>query len=155
MRSGMIFAGPGIPRGQSVNAFAYLFDIYPTLCDVAGAPKPESLDGKSLMPVIQGKTAQVRDTVLLGYRDFQRAVRQGQWKLIRYPQIDRTQLFDLEADPYEINDLAARPEQRARVEQLMKALRAQQRIFGDKLPLTAEHPRPGDINLEFFATKKG
>ncbi len=159
MNSGLIFAGPGIPRGKSVNAFAYLFDIYPTLCDFVGAAKPASLEGKSLLPVIQGKAAEVRDTVMLGYRDVQRAVRQGRWKLIRYPQIDRTQLFDLESDPNELHDLAARPEQRARVEQLMKTLREQQKQFGDSLSLTVEKPRPGDIDLEFFkklpSTKKG
>ena len=74
--------------------------------------------------------------------------------MIRYPQIDRTQLFDLQSDPNEINDLAARPEQRGRVEQMMRTLGEQQKQFGDALPLTAEHTRPGDINLEFFSKKK-
>lgn len=154
MRSGLIFAGPGVPRGKSVDAFAYLFDIYPTLCDVVGAPKPEPLEGKSLLPVIQGKSKAVRDTVMLGYRDVQRAVRLGRWKLIRYPQIDRTQLFDLQRDPNEIHDLAARPEQRGRIEQMMQLLRAQQKQFGDTLPLTVEHPRQGDITVEYFSKKK-
>jgi arylsulfatase A-like enzyme len=150
MRSGLTIAGPGIPRGKKVDAFAYLFDIYPTVCDLVGARIPESLEGKSLAPVIQGKSAGVRDTVMLGYRDFQRAVRHGRWKLIRYPDIDRTQLFDLEADPFEMHDLASRPEQRERITKMLALLRREQERFGDRLPLTAAHPRNGDVNLEFF-----
>ena len=84
----------------------------------------------------------MRDTILLGYRDVQRAVRQGPWKLIRYPQIDRTQLFDLAHDPYEVRDLAQRPEHRARIDQLMTALRDQQRQFGDTLPPHRGTPAP-------------
>jgi arylsulfatase A-like enzyme len=121
---------------------------------VVGVAKPESLEGKSLLPVIQGKTKAVRDTVMLGYRDVQRAVRQGRWKLLRYPQIDRTQLFDLQADPFEIHDLAAQPQQRARIEKMMQLLREQQKQFGDTLPLTAEHVHPGDITIDFFSKKK-
>jgi len=43
---------------------------------------------------------------VFGYRDVQRAIRDEGWKMIRYPKIDRTQLFDLGADPLEQHDLA-------------------------------------------------
>ena len=67
---------------------------------------PGSLDGKSLAPVIRGEAKQVRDAIFLAYRTVQRAVRQGDWKLIRYPQVNKTQLFDLRDDPHETWDLA-------------------------------------------------
>ncbi|MCH8830321.1 MAG: sulfatase-like hydrolase/transferase, partial [Planctomycetes bacterium] len=55
MKSPLIFSGPGIPRGES-DAFAYLFDIYPTVCNIAGVAAPKSVEGKSLLPVITGKS---------------------------------------------------------------------------------------------------
>jgi len=150
MRSGLILAGPGIPRGRKIDAFAYLFDIYPTLCDLTGANAPASLEGRSLAPVIRRERREVRDTVFLAYRDVQRAVRRGPWKLIRYPQINRTQLFHLAADPHETRDLAGRSDHRTRIEDLTAALREQQKLFGDTLSLASDNPRPGDVNLEFF-----
>jgi arylsulfatase A-like enzyme len=150
MRAGLIVAGPGIPRNRQMDAFAYLFDIYPTVCDLVGAEVPASLEGRSLGPVIRGRRRGVRDAVLLGYRDFQRAVRRGRWKLIRYPRIDRTQLFDVAADPHETRDLAAHPAQAGRIRDLMEALRVEQRRFGDGLPLDVPNPQRGDVDLSFF-----
>jgi len=150
MRPGLIVAGPGIPRGRQVDAFAYLLDIYPTICELVGLEPPASLEGKSLAPVIRGRARRVRDTVFLAYRDTQRAVRRGRWKLLRYPRINRTQLFDLAADPDEVNDLAGRPSHRARVDELTVLLRKQQELYGDSAPLVWEGAPPGDVTLEFY-----
>ncbi len=153
MRSGLIVSGPGIPKGRKTDAFAYLFDIYPTLCDLVGTKAPESLEGRSLAPVLRGRRASVRDTVFLAYRGVQRAVRRGPWKLIRYPEIDRTQLFNLAADPFETKDLAGAPEQKARIAEMMALLVAEQKRYGDVLPLRVENPRKGDIGIDFFQGK--
>ncbi len=150
MRPGLIFAGPGIPRNRRVEAFAYLFDVYPTVCDLVGAPIPASLEGRSLAPVTRGETSGVRDTIVLAYRDVQRAVRRGRWKLIRYPKIDRNQLFDLQTDPEETRDLAGEPAHAARIRELLETMRAQQKLYGDTAPLTVESPRRGEVSLEFF-----
>lgn len=150
MRSGLTIAGPGIPQGRTSDAFAYLFDIYPTLCDFAGAPKPESLEGRSLAGEIRGGKGGGRETVFLAYRDVQRAVRRGGWKLIRYPQINRTQLFNLRDDPFETRDLSSRPEHKDRTAELLQILAEQQKLFGDTLPLMIANPKPGDVDLEFF-----
>ncbi|MCX5769490.1 MAG: sulfatase-like hydrolase/transferase, partial [Candidatus Hydrogenedentes bacterium] len=95
----LIFSGPQIPRGKRVDAFAYLFDVFPTLCELVGAPAPAGIEGKSLAPVIRGEQDSVRNTIFLAYRDVQRAVRVGPWKLIRYPKVNKTQLFNLDIDP--------------------------------------------------------
>ena len=150
MNPGIIFSGPGIPRGKRLDAFAYLFDIYPTVVDLVGAKAPEPLEGKSLAPVVRGQSRAVRDTVFLAYRDIQRAVRRGRWKMIRYPRVDVTQLFDLETDPYETRDLAGDPRHAARMEELLKLMREQQTLFGDTTPLTVDSPQPSKIDLEFF-----
>ena len=49
----LVMAGPGVPRNQTRDAFCYLLDIYPTLCDLVDAPIPETVEGKSLQPVME------------------------------------------------------------------------------------------------------
>ena len=83
----------------------------------------------------------MRDTLFLAYRDVQRAVRDGRWKLIRYPQIDKTQLFDLARDPDERHDLAAEPGQGPRIARMMDLLRDWQNRLGDDAPLSYASPR--------------
>src|SRR5207249_234741 len=117
MKAPLVFSGPGIRPGRS-DALVYLLDIYPTVCELVGAPVPDGLDGRSLAPVIAGRTPDVRDSLFLAYRDLQRAVRDERWKLIRYPQINLSQLFDLREDPDERHDLAGDPAQQARIEQM-------------------------------------
>jgi len=146
----LIFRGPGIPKGKSSDAFAYLFDVYPTVCELVGADVPMGLEGKSLAPVIQGKTDSVRSTIFLAYKNLQRAVRRGRWKLLRYTQINKTQLFDLRKDPHETENLADDPAHADRVKQLMALMAKQQRLFGDTQPLTSDGPKPAKVSIEFF-----
>ncbi len=66
--------------------------------------------------------------------DIQRAVRSGDWKLIRYPEVNVTQLFDLHADPYEMHDVSR--ENPVRVRDLTALLAQLQKANDDTLPLT-------------------
>jgi arylsulfatase A-like enzyme len=136
----LVFAGPGIPHGSS-EAFAYLFDVYPTVCELTGMPIPKEVESKSLLPVITGKVPKVRDEMFTAYRNCQRALRDEQWKLIRYPLVDKTQLFDLKADPNEMNDLSAKPEQAERVKTMLERMKALQKEFDDPVPLTVDTPK--------------
>ncbi len=136
----LVIAGPGIPRGGS-DALVYLMDIFPTVCEMISAPIPTGLDGRSLKPVIDGKTAGVRETLFLSYRDVQRAIRDHRWKLIRYPSINKTQLFDLEYDTDEMHDLADDPAKSRRIERMMAQLQEWQKRLGDKAPLTSRSPQ--------------
>ena len=150
----LVISGPGIPKGKASNALSYLFDLYPTLCDFAGAPVPASLEGKSLAPVIRGEVDSVRDSILLGYKKYQRAVRQGDWKLIRYPEVEVTQLFNLSSDPHETRDLALDQKQGERIEELSNFMRQQQAHFGDRLSLNAPCPRKAEVGLDYFRSPK-
>lgn len=134
MKVPLIFAGPGIRRGSS-PALAYLHDIYPTLAELAGAPVPADLDGRSLKPVMDGRAEKVRDSLFLAYRDVQRAVRDDRWKLIRYPKAGVIQLFDLRDDPHERKDRSREPGQQQRVRSLSEELRRWQRELGDTVPV--------------------
>ena len=137
----LVFAGPGISKGDS-QALTYLFDLYPTLCELAGVPVPAGLDAKSLAPVIKGSQPGVRDCLFNSYRKCQRSIRDARWKLIRYPLIDKTQLFDLQADPHEMNDLAGNAEYAGKIKELTALLEKTRREYGDTAPLQVANPSP-------------
>ena len=141
MKTPLVFAGPGIPRGGS-DALLYLLDIYPTVCDLVGAAPPEGIDGVSFRPVITGQTPVIRRELFLSYLSVQRAIRDERWKLIRYPQVNVTQLFDLQADPDEMHNLAGEPAQSERVKTMLARLAELQPAWGDTAPLTVPNPKP-------------
>lgn len=147
MGAPLILAGPGIPEGEESDTFCYLMDIFPTLCSLAGVEPPEGIDGLDLSPVWRGELPSVRETLFTSYRDLMRAVRDRRWKLIRYPQIDHLQLFDLEADPHETRNLASDPGQAARVAQLTNLMRDWQQQVGDTQALSVPNPGPKEIDL--------
>ncbi len=138
-----VIAGPGVPQGKS-DALVYLLDLFPTFCDLAGAPVPDGVEGKSLKPILDGHQKKVRDALYTGYRDCMRAVRDDRWKLIRYPLVDRTQLFDLQNDPHELENLAGKPEFASKVAEMTALLERQMRAYGDTVPLRVANPKPAE-----------
>jgi arylsulfatase A-like enzyme len=98
-------------------------------------PTPEGIDGLSLLKVIQQKEPQVRSSLYTAYRNTIRAVRDEEWKLIRYPQIDYTQLYHLKEDPQEINNLAEDPAYETKVEEMMQLLKTHHQATDDTLNL--------------------
>jgi arylsulfatase A-like enzyme len=135
VRVPFLMAGAGIPVGKKTDALCYLLDLFPTMCDLASVSIPKEVEGKSLRPAIDGKTPQLRREVFGAYRDFQRSIRTDRWKLIRYPQANVTQLFDLQSDPDELKNLAIEPESAERVAMMMKDLATMQKQLDDPLPL--------------------
>lgn len=138
-----VIAGPGITKGKS-DAFVYLMDLFPTFAELGGAKIPEGVDGKSLVPILSGKQAKVRDVLYTGYRECQRSIRDDRWKLIRYPLVDRTQLFDLCVDPLELVNLSEKPEHAAKVAELTALLQREMTAYSDKHPLTVAEPKPAE-----------
>jgi arylsulfatase A-like enzyme len=107
----LIMAGPGIASGKRFATQCYLRDLYPTVCELTGVKIPKSVEGKSLVPVLRGETAELYDAVYGYFTDTQRMIRTTDgWKLIWYPKANRTQLFNLSEDPHELQDLAMQPE---------------------------------------------
>jgi arylsulfatase A-like enzyme len=68
------------------------------------------------------------------FRDAQRMIRTDRWKLIHYPKADKLQLFDLAADPYELNNLVSEPRYADVVAELRAKLEAWRREVGDARP---------------------
>ncbi len=144
MRVPLVFDGPGIQAGSS-DALVYLLDLLPTLCDLAGAKVPANIDGASLALILHGEKTAVRTALGTAYRDVQRAVRDERWKLIRYPQVNRTQLFDLQNDPDEMRNLADDPGQAERIARMTQLLQKWQGTVGDRQPLVVDNPRPAEF----------
>jgi arylsulfatase A-like enzyme len=142
VRVPLVIGGPGIPANQVTDAMCYLFDVMPTLGALCNVPAPRTSEGLDLSPVVRQPSKPARSSLVFAYRTVQRALRDDQWKLIRYPEIDRTQLFDLKADPHEVTNLASRPEHSARVSTMTGALAAEMRRLGDQVPLTVANPKP-------------
>jgi arylsulfatase A-like enzyme len=145
MRVPLIFAGPGVPKNARREAFAYLLDVYPTLGALAGVRGPEGSEGANLSGVMTGSASSVRDEVFLAYSKTQRSLRDERWKLMRFPQIGVSYLFDLQNDPDETRNLAARPEHRDRLASMMARLASAQKSWADALPLTATNLQPAEF----------
>ena len=150
MKAPLIIAGPGIKPGSS-EALAYLYDIFPTVVDLVDGEIPTGLDGKSLAPIVRREQAQVRNSVFLAYGKVQRAIRRGDWKLIRYPQVDVTQLFNVRSDPDELDNLSGSPEQVEREHELLVQLGELQARFHDRVGLSFADPTRSAVDEDFFA----
>jgi arylsulfatase A-like enzyme len=132
----IVASGAGVPKGSS-DALVYLYDIYPTLCGLTGLSIPDEVEGKSLAKVIHGKQAKVRDHLFTAYMDDQRTIRDDRWKLFYRSKEDRAALYDLKNDPHELNDLAAKPENKDRIAKLKVELAKAQQLYGDTPEVTA------------------
>jgi arylsulfatase A-like enzyme len=137
----LIMAGPGIPEGRRFSAQTYLRDLYPTMCDMLGAPIPAAVEGRSLLPVLKGavreiypevyaywhisssRAAKMADAGTPAELPIERMVRTDRWKLTYYSHLQRYQLFDLLNDPHETKDLSAATEHQGIKTQLQGKLR--------------------------------
>lgn len=105
-----IVKGPGIKPGSRAQGNIYLADTLATLCDLAGITPPESNEGLSIRPVLEGKKETIREVLYGAYSGGQkpgmRCVKQGDWKLLKYETADGksrvTQLFNLKDNPHEL-----------------------------------------------------
>ncbi|MEI6235803.1 MAG: sulfatase-like hydrolase/transferase [Planctomycetota bacterium] len=144
VRVPLIISGPGIAAGKTSDAMCYLFDVMPTLGKMCGVSAPKASEGIEFTTVLSDPAKAARSNLLFGYRNVQRAVCDDRWKLIRYPQVDRTQLFDLKADEFETTNLADKPEHAAKVQEMLALMETIQKSFGDTQPLKVATPKPAE-----------
>jgi choline-sulfatase len=111
----LIVYKPGARRGHRVPQVVSLVDVFPTLLDWAGLPPAEHpLDGRSFAAGLHGDLAGWKDCAIIEYMGEgllapMRCIRAGRYKYVHvhgYPPL----LFDLQTDPLETHNLAARPE---------------------------------------------
>ncbi len=155
-----IVKGPGIQPGSRVEGNIYLLDILATLCEMAGITAPESNEGTSFKPVLEGQKKTVRDVLYGAYsgggKPGMRCVKQGDWKLIRYESPDRkvneTQLFNLADNPDEflpehgrtgpmLTNLATNPAHAGKLREMQDLLLTEMRRLDDPFRFSDQ---PGD-----------
>ena len=137
IRVPFMVSGPKIPAGSQNDARIYLQDVMPTSLELAGTDVPEDVQFKSILPLVQGKAKQSYDSIYTAYTATQRALTQGDMKLIAYPSIGKTLLFNVASDPWETKDLAGDPKYAATVAKLRAELKSWQPVTGDSLNLDA------------------
>lgn len=100
----LIMRGPGgFSGGKVVDALVSQIDIFPTLMDLIGLPKPAWLQGESLLPLIDGSRASIRDEVFAevtchAASEPVRAIRTSEWRYIRrFDGSDRRVLANVDA----------------------------------------------------------
>ena len=149
-----IVKGPGIEPGKRVSGNIYLMDVLPTFCDLAGIEQPETIDALSFKPVLFGQKQEVRDVMYGVYsggtKPGIRAVKKGDWKLIKYDTMEgtvrETQLFNLKSNPNEFlaehhkkgkmeTNLAANPNYAAKLKEMEALLQAQMQLYKDPYKL--------------------
>ena len=155
MRVPLIVAGPGIAADKRSEAMCYLFDVLPTLGKLCGVATPPGSNGREFTAVLKDPSQPARPFLMFGYKSIQKALSDGRWKLIRYPHVDRTQLFDLQADPYETKDLSTLPEHAERIKAMLAKLAAEMKADGDNDPLTAAKLLPADWKAPSKVPKPG
>ncbi len=116
---------PGhIAPGSESDHLTYFPDVLPTLAEMAGVADraPSNVDGLSLAPTLEGRSKEQQSQDYLYWENpvwdwgrsfypedkFQQALRQGRWKIVRHGASEPWELYDLDVDISEKNDLASR-----------------------------------------------
>lgn len=131
IRIPLIMRYPAVAKpGSTVDDMVLNIDVAPTLLELAGVPAPETMQGRSVLPLLAGQVRAWRTSFLYEYwMDLtdrvprMLGVRTGEWKLIRYPDIDDIdEMYDLKQDPYEMTNLALLPKYAVKHKQLSEEL---------------------------------
>lgn len=133
VRMPFIIAGPEIAAAKKIDSMVYQHCLFPTMCELASIATPATVQFPSLLPLLRGARGQLFDSIYCAYRGFQRMARTEKYKLILYPEAKQIQLFDMENDPLEMNNVASRhPE---KVSELFRELKEWQQTVGDAMVL--------------------
>lgn len=130
------------PSQRETDVPVSLVDVFPTLIDYTGLKSPGTMDGQSLLPLIQGDVSH-RDPVFIQYdgngslSNFQRCVVEGDHKLIVdfFKNELFLELYDLKKDPLEADNLAFNSSHRQTVSRMLETLRGIMRNTGDRLDI--------------------
>ncbi|MGK7397789.1 MAG: sulfatase [Candidatus Cyclobacteriaceae bacterium M3_2C_046] len=116
---------PGKTSGKHTQAITEYIDIYPSLSELAGLPRPDHLDGESFVPLIEGNNRE-KNYAISKFHDGVTLIRGDlfytEW-LDDQDQVKARMLFDHAKDPLELDNLAEKPEFQNTVEEMSQMLR--------------------------------
>lgn len=130
-RTPMVMRFPGIINpGTVINDFVLNLDLAPTLLDAAGAGIPADMQGTSFLPKLRSGNYQPRQAIYYHYYENGEhavsphfGIKTRRYKLIRfYKRVESWELFDLQKDPYELNNFYDTPEGRKLAAELKSQL---------------------------------
>ena len=136
----------GIKPGTVIRQPVCLEDTMPTCLDMAGVPIPESVDGRSLLPLLRGEEAPWREHIHIEHAPMHHTLTDGKEKYIWFAADGREQFFRLTDDPTECHDLCSVPEESQRLSHwralLIEELKDRAEGFSDGTKLIAGRPYP-------------
>ena len=142
VREPLIIRAPGITSaGGECHEPVVSMDFFPTMLELAGLPdRPDlSQDGVSLVPLLMGVRAKDERSLFWHYPHYHgstwtpgASVREGDWKLIEFYEMDKVELYNLKDDPGEAHDLSVN--NAARTRQLREKLRRWQTDTQARMP---------------------
>lgn len=148
MKAPLIIASTKQDLQNQNDSLVYLHDLYPTIAKFGKVQNmPSGVEGITLPGVFEDESVEKRGSLYTIYANKIRAVRDGRYKLIRWPQINKTQLFDLAADPEELHDLAGSAEHTEHVSRLTSLLEQWKISVDDPHPLTVANPKSAEIDM--------
>ena len=141
-RTPLLMRLPGSKKGD-VTKLVQNIDYAPTFLELAGIEKPEEMHGESLLPLLKGeKTPEWRNSLYYHFYEYPAehsvcrhfGVRNNRYKLIHYyNDIDTWELFDLQEDPSEMNNLYGKPGTEAITQELKTELKRLQAYYDDPI----------------------
>jgi arylsulfatase A-like enzyme len=148
-----VFQGPGFSGRGTFDGMTSLIDLPPTLLDAAGIPVPSEMHGRSIMPSLDASPSLDEDIFIQVSEDHVgRALRTRRWKYeVSAPegdgwnQMDSTRyrefhLYDLDADPHELDDLVTSPAHAEVRSALRQRLLARIQAAGEPAPAIEQAP---------------
>ncbi len=104
-----ILSFPGtLPAGKEYKGMASTMDFYATAAAVAKTKLPAHCEGKNLLPLLRGEEKPNPDDALFWHTYTSRAARWKQWRIVKFGEEKNWRLYNIEADPGETTDLAAK-----------------------------------------------
>jgi len=127
IRVPMIVRWPGrIAPGSTSDQVWAFWDFLPTAADLAGVKPPQGIDGISMLPALLGKPQPGHEFLYWEFPSggYAQAVRHGKWKAVRNKWVGPMELYDLDEDPSEANNVADKhPDVIGRIESYLKTAR--------------------------------
>lgn len=151
---GMQTMPAGSNDGNAVNSISSLIDIYPTLMDLCNLPKPNYLDGESLVPLLEEPTEESERAAITSYDFGDYSVRYKDWHLIQYVD-ESVELYNLENDPNEWTNLASLSEYEHIKNNLLDKLpENRKQLPEESLIQLMEHHIPPVKSKEYYFSKE-